>query len=209
MKAMTLEELRKWCKSSGKHITKDHFLRYRKGAAHQFFVAAPGTYRQILAFIRCLLTFRTAANFYGGVLWLQWWEIGSPEFAQVGWRTIENIRRAHGEIRSLEIASALAVRGDEFMETCALLLHVIGQGWMADWIPFAGEFFAHFTTHEQVCFSAHSAGTLNELRDHLKEWNPTDEDPMVLKVRESERRHRLAQKTRSSKKGSGKARARS
>jgi hypothetical protein len=183
MEAMTDEQVRKWCPQAGlKATTRFDILRYKQKREHKFFITAPEEHRAILYLARVMLIFRDEVQFSGGLVWLQQWNIGSPPLVSAGWRILEDMRRAHGELRSLEIAPAQSFREDEIVELHAFLIQVIAFGWRADFIPFFGEFFLHFKPNRQICITAKSPKTLKELRDHFQQWNPTDEDPMLVKM---------------------------
>jgi len=181
---MTSDEARKWCSQGaiGLTLTRNDTLRYRSPGEHKFFVTAPEEHRDIVFLARHILSFRGEAVFGGGLLWLRRWDIGSPQLVRVGWRILEDIRRAHGESRSLEVAPAQLFRDDEFVELHAFLVQTIAFGWVADYIPSSGGFFAHFKDNRQVRLSAESLETSKEMRSSFHEWNPTHEDPMVAKM---------------------------
>jgi hypothetical protein len=197
MKIMTAEEARDWCLKVGLKWTSEGVLRYSRSAEHRFLVLAPEEFRLITVFSRGVLIFRGEAVFSGGLLWLRRWNIGSSPMVRVGWRTLENIRRAHGDSRSLEVAPAQLFREDEFLELHAFLVQVIGFGWLAEFVPSTGGFFAHFKDNRQVCFTAESKGSLDELRASLSRWNPTDEDPMVKRLAEMEKERNARRVVRS------------
>jgi hypothetical protein len=183
MKAATKDEAGKWCSQEavGLRFTREGLLTYG-GTAHKFFITAPEEHREILVLARHILLFGGEADFNGGLFWLQRWSIGSPQLVRVGWRILEDIRRAHGELRSLETAPAQFFREDELVELHAFLIQAIAFGWLADFIPSGAGFFVHFKTNRQICFTARSAEKLKELRAAFQEWHPTDEDPMVAKM---------------------------
>jgi hypothetical protein len=189
MKAMTTDEAKKWCsnEATGLRLTHDGVLSYRRPGEHRFFITAPEEHREIVVLTRHILVFRGEENFSGGLLWLHRWDIGSPQLVRVGWRILEDIRRAHGELQSLETAPAQLFREDEIVELHAFLIQAIAFGWLADFIPCSTGSFLHFKTNRQICFTAESAETLRELRTAFQEWNPTDEDPMVAKMASIER----------------------
>jgi len=168
-------------------MTRDGLLKYKGSTANRFFVLAPDVFREITVFSRAVLTFRGEDDFSGGMLWLRRWDIGSPQLVRVGWRIVEKMRQAQGESRPLESAPAAIFRDDELIELHALLVQVIGFGWVADFVRPTGDFFLHFKSNRQVCFTADSASTLKELREAFSEWNPTDDDPMLVKMRAIEK----------------------
>jgi len=181
MKVMTEKEAQRWCERAGISQGRDYQLKFRRGGKHEFFIEAPEEHYKINALAFALLCFRDKSLFSGGMLWLQRWDIGSPELVKPGWCILESIRQTKGDIRSLEIAPAQHFREDEFVELHAFLIQVIAYGWMADFIP-SLEYFVHFKTNRQVCFTATSSETLKDLRAAYHEWSPTDKDPMVVKL---------------------------
>ena len=192
MKAMTDEEVRKWCPQAGLKAMRYDILRYKQKREHKFFITAPEEHREILFLARTILIFRDEAQFSGGLLWLQQWNIGSPPLVWSGWCILENMRRVHGDPRSLEIAPAQSFREDEIVELHVFLVQVVAFGWRADYIPFLGKFFLHFKPNRQICVTAKSPETLKELRAHFQQWNPTDEDPMLVKMAAMEKARKKA-----------------
>jgi hypothetical protein len=190
MKALTNEEARKWCSRVGPKMAKDGLLSYQGLRAHAFYLQAPEEFREIVVIARAMLTFRGEADFSGGMLWLRRWDIGSPQLVRVGWRILERMRGAQGESRPLEVAPAAIFRDDELVDLHSYLLQVIGFGWVADFVRPTGDFFLHFKNNRQVCFTADSTTTLKELRAAFSAWNPTEEDPMVVKMRAIEKARR-------------------
>jgi hypothetical protein len=189
MQSMTNDEARKWCSQDALHlrVSRNNALRCGGSDQHKFFIAAPEEHRRIAYLASQILCFRGEAHFSGGLLWLQRWDIGSQ--IQTGWLLLESVRRAHGELRSLELAPAQIFREDEFVQAHAFLVQVIAFGWVADYVPSGDGFFLHFKDNRQICFSAESSETLKELRTAFQEWSPTDGDPMVVRM-ESIRRAR-------------------
>jgi hypothetical protein len=109
---------------------------------------------------------------------------------RAGWQIVEGLRRSSGDLRSLDVASGQQFRDDEFLQLHAFLLQVIGFGWVADFVPSVGGFFVHFKDNRQICFTAEGPAVLDELRRAFSRWNPTDQDPMVAKLAELERKRK-------------------
>lgn len=193
MKTITSAEARKWCSQAVLSVGRYELLRYRRSKEQLFFIEAPEEHRLITALSYHILTFRDAVSFSGGLLWLKRWSIGSPQMVRPGWLILESIRRAHGELRSLETANAQIFRDDEFVELHAFLNQAIAFGWVTDYVPCAGRFFLHFKDNRQICFTAESPATLEELRISFQRWNPTDKDPMLERMASIEKsRKRLS-----------------
>jgi|SRR5580692_1157286 hypothetical protein len=194
MKVMSREEAAAWCRKVGPRMTAEGVLQYARAKQYRLFVEAPEEFRLIMRFTRAMLMFRGEASFAGGLLWLRRWDIGSPQFIWLGWKIIEDTRRLHGDLRSLETAPAQIFRDDEFFDLHTFLVQVVGFGWVAEFVSPTGGFFMHFKDNRQVCFNARSPELLQELRAAFAEWNPTAEDPMVKRLAESERKHRRKRK---------------
>jgi hypothetical protein len=200
MRAITEVEARKWCsqQSVGLRVGRLDFLSYKQSKKHVFFITAPEEHRMITALAYHILNCRGEQSFSGGLLWLQRWDIGSPQMVRPGRLILENIRRAHGELRSLEVAPAQFFRDDELVELHAFLNQAIAFGLVTDYIPCAGHFFVHFKDNRQVCFAAESPVTLKELRAEFQQWNPTDKDPMVERMISIEKERKRERKRRKS-----------
>jgi len=181
MKAMTNEGAREWCSRAGLKIAGGDTLRHKRPREHLFFITSPEEHRLIVALARNLICLPQGGSFAGGLVWLRRWNIGSPELVRPGWRILEDMRRAHGEHRSLEVAPSQSFRDDEFVELHAFLIQVIAYGWVTDFVPSTGGYFFHFKDNRQICGIAQSLETSTGLRAALRRWNPTDEDPMVAR----------------------------
>jgi hypothetical protein len=86
--------------------------------------------------------------FYGAVLWLTLWEIGSPQLEKTGWRTIEKMRLGFGETRPIPMAPGHSFRSDEFVDLNAFLIPCFIFGWDAWLIPSGNDYFVHISHDE-------------------------------------------------------------
>lgn len=188
---MTSEDALKWCRQVGLRASKDRQLSCEGADQNRFFVQAPREFQKIVVFARQLITLGGEGAFNGGLILLQRWDIGSPQSVCVGWQIIEDVRRAHGDLRPLDLAPAQLFRNDEFTHLHSFLLQVMGFGWVADYVPSSGGFFVHFKDNGQMCFMSCSSDTLCGLRRALSGWQPTDEDPMTVKLKQSDFGERL------------------
>lgn len=128
MRGMTTEQALSWSRSAGLIMNEDGLLSYDNPNQQRFFIAAPETFRGMMALARAIIVFGGEAGFHGGLLWLHRWDIGSPQSVRVGWQIMEDMRRARGDVQSLDIAPAQSFRHDEFVPLHAFLLHVLGLG---------------------------------------------------------------------------------
>ncbi len=184
MRTLTNQEAAGWFSHDDIKVGELWYPRYRARRQHEFFVAIPAEFRKILSLATKVAT---ARYFAGGCLWLRMWN-GSGDAS--GWRTLEGIRRSHGELRSLEAAPGQLFREDELQDLIAFLAPTMGFGWAAAYKGSASDFIFYFKTSGQIHVMGKSAETLEELRRDFAAWSPTDTDPLVDAVRASERRHR-------------------
>jgi hypothetical protein len=75
------------------------------------------------------------ALFYGALLWIRLWDIGSPQLEKSGWRLIERMRMGFGEHRPLEAASGHWFRADELVDLAAFTVPCLVYGWDAYVLP--------------------------------------------------------------------------
>jgi|HubBroStandDraft_6_1064221.scaffolds.fasta_scaffold273013_1 hypothetical protein len=190
MQSLSAHEAKQWCLSAGLKLAPDGRLRYKRATTDRFFLGEPEEHRRIVLLARSLSLFRNEADFAGGLLWLRRWNIGAPEMVRAGWLILENIRRAHGDSRSLELAPAQLFRSDESAELQCFLIQVIAFGWVVEFVPSSGQFFAHFKDNGQICVESDSQDTQRELRKYLEGWSLTNEDPMVAQIATLAKRRR-------------------
>lgn len=180
MQSMTSEEARWWCsqESTSLKLTNEDILYYHNEEEPSFIVKSPVQHRRMVALTYEILTLSDLKTFQGGLIWMRLgqWDVGVSEFVRTGWRIVEDMRRAHGDSRSLDIAPAQLFRQDEFVELHVLLIQVMAYGWGAYFIPNAGGYFLDFRTSERFFCKAKSPEQLDELYSALKGWDPAKEN---------------------------------
>jgi hypothetical protein len=179
MQSMTIQECRWWCcqESSSLKLTNEDILYYQNEEEPSFIVKHPSQFPRIAALAHDILLLTDASSFEGGLIWLDRWDIGAAALEKPGWRILEDMRRAHGDLRSLEIAPGELFRRDEFVELQAFLILVMAYGWSAYFVPSIGGYFLDFRTSERFFCKAKSPEKLKELFSALKPWEPLEEDP--------------------------------
>ena len=156
------------------------FSGIRDGQDHGFVVKIPPEHRRIVALSHDILSLPDQNGFEGGLLWLQQWQIGVTELAIPGWRIIEDLRRSHGNLQSLEIAPALLFRQDEFVELHASLIQVMAYGWGSYFVPSVGGYFLDIRTSDRFFCRSSSVEILKSLYSSLAEWQPSTDTPLGL-----------------------------
>jgi hypothetical protein len=175
MQALTKDQVREYCREFYE-VTEEGIL-YPNGLsnnASKLEIQTPEEHRRIVSLAHDILLFRDISLFGGGFVWLQRWDVGVSELVRPGWMILEDIRRAHGDLRSLEIAPAQLFRHDEFVELHAFLIQIMAYGWDAYFIP-GGEFFFTFRGSGKLYCEAKSSETLDDLSSALAAWEPSRE----------------------------------
>jgi hypothetical protein len=174
MEALSAKEARLWCRGfNSLRLSSEDVLEYKGRRRHSFVVKFPARCREIVAVAHTTLLFTDGRDFEGGLGWLKRWDIGTNQITRVGWRTVEDIRRAHGCVESLEVAPAQAFRHDEFVELHAVLAQMMAYGWGGYFVPRVRGYFLDIRTSERFFCKAESAATLEKLHMPLKDWGPS------------------------------------
>jgi hypothetical protein len=82
------------------------------------------------------------------------------------------VRRANGDMRSLDLAPAQVFRDDESLDLQVFLLTVFGNGWSGCFVPNGTDFIVEFRSSHRLFFYCESSDTLNRLYTDFKEFNP-------------------------------------
>jgi hypothetical protein len=184
MKSMLSEDARRYCTQPSRDLAVDDegFLYYESDQEHSFFVKHPLEYRRIVKLAYDILTASGINSFDEGLLWIYGWHLGASEMVRTGWAILEDMRRARGDLRSLDVAPAQHFRQDEFIELHAFLTQVIAWGWPACYLPYSGKFFVEFRSSERAFFYSNESEFLKELYSKLASWNPVKEEPFGSRV---------------------------
>jgi hypothetical protein len=185
MQSQTTKEARWWCTQGGKSdlkVSRQDVVSYGKRKEHTFRIKNPPEHRNIVALVHQILSIQSERGFSGGLVWFRMWYVGSPELTKPGWRILEDIRRAHGDLRTLDIAPAQVFREDEFVELHAFLIQTMAYGWSGYYLPSAEDFFLDFRTSERFFCVAKSPERLSALYGSLKSWSPAREVPRFPKA---------------------------
>jgi hypothetical protein len=179
MKSLTIDEARQYCNQPYLCLAVDEhdFLYYDVSEEHRFFINPPPEHRRIVKLTYDLLTVSPINCFDGGLIWLYGWQLGTPWMIQPGWKILEDMRRAHGDARSLDLAPAQYFREDEFVDLHAYLIQVVAYGWPACYLPSGSRFFVEFRSSERAFFYFKELAMLDELYSKLALWEPKKDDP--------------------------------
>jgi hypothetical protein len=174
METLTDDEARLWCIQGfgSLRLTNEDLPYYKSRQRFGFKITIPTEFRRIAVLSHDLVTFTGGHDFNGGLIWLQRWDIGTNWIIRAGWRTLEDIRRAHGSPQSLEIAPAQVFRSDEFVEFHAFVLYIMSYEWQGLLLPRKGEFFADIRPNRTIICETASKEVRENLCQHLEKWQP-------------------------------------
>lgn len=119
--------------------------------------------------------------FYGAVLWLTLWDIGSPQLEKIGWNIAESMRRGFGESRPIAAAPGDSFRSDEFVELNAFLLPCFVFGWDAYLLPSGQDYFVHISHDEFWMVVTKTAEVHRQLSEQLDELEPQSPHEQCLR----------------------------
>lgn len=178
MQSQSTKEARGWCTQGGesdRRLARQDVLSYGKRKEFTFRIKNPSEHRKIVALAHDILAIQSERGFSGGLIWFHMWYVGCGELVMPGWKIIESMRRAQGDLRSLDIAPAQVFREDELVELHAFLIQMMAFGWSGYYVPSTEDFFLDFRTSERFFCVAKSEERLKALSSSLKLWNPARE----------------------------------
>jgi hypothetical protein len=117
-------------------------------------------------------TFGDESGFYGGLLWLHLWDIGSPQLVMSGWKMVERMRMGFGELRPLGDANAHWFRSDEIAELAAFIVPCFVYGWDAYVVPSVGDCYGFISHDEYWCVVARNQEVCDRLLADFAEFKP-------------------------------------
>jgi hypothetical protein len=110
--------------------------------------------------------------FYGAVLWITLYDIGSPQLEKTGWKQVELMRQGFGDNRPLEVASGHSFRNGELVELAAFLLPCFVFAWDAYVVPSGGNFFINISHDEEWTVITRDRQTHERLWVELENLHP-------------------------------------
>jgi len=179
MNVMTDDEVRDFLKSNswstGIRVDESGNLFYDSPDANCIVMSYPETPLRVTYAARLLLMLGAdgdEALFYGALLWIRLWSIGTPQLEKSGWRLVERMRMGFGELRPLEIANGHWFRHDEIADLAAFIVPCFVYGWDAYVVPANAGAFAFISHDEFWCIATRNAELHSRLWEELQDFKP-------------------------------------
>ncbi len=178
MKAMTDDEVREFVRknsrATGIKIDANDNLFYDSPDSNCIEMDFPETPRRAtyVARVISMLGIQDEAFFYGALLWIRLWDIGSPQLEKSGWRLIERMRMSFGELRPTETARGHWFRHDELVDLAAFIVPCLVYGWDAYVVPANAGCFAFICHDEFWCVATRDTETHTRVLEEMKDLKP-------------------------------------
>lgn len=192
MTAMTDKEVHKFIKKNecitGIKVTdrqphQAKSLHYDDSEANALHLKYPETPKRVTYFARVasLLGAEGEHMFYGSMLWITLYDIGSPQLEKAGWTMIDMMRRSFGENRPLEAASGHLFRNGASVDLAAFILPCFVFGWDAFILPSSGNFFVHISHKEFWAVVTRNDEEHRRILPYLADFEPTEDQRLLRK----------------------------
>lgn len=179
MRVLNYQESKKWCEKAplSMRVGPDGHLSYGSSIVFGFSIKVPMEAGPAIALASSLLAFEANVDFYGGLLWLVDWDIGTPQIERSGLRMIEQMRRGYGICSSIDNTPGNLFRTDEIADLHAFISVLMLFGWDAYFVPRGTRYFVYFRSNGQICLVTDEKEVHSRLLKHLTYWKPSGEVP--------------------------------
>jgi hypothetical protein len=183
MKALQLDEIRRWCDESPSGIRVDSagHLRYSTGNLLGVRLDVPAKATAAVSLVSSLLAVEECDGYYGALMWFTNWDIGTPQIERCGLRILEQMRRGYGVTASVENAPGQLFRSDEMVDVQAFLTLPLLFGWDAYFAPHGTRYFAYARQNSSLFLVTDNEQVLQKLQQSLEPYQPVLELPSYLK----------------------------
>jgi hypothetical protein len=167
-------EARTYCNQEDgvRKVTDDDSIYFESSNEHCFIIQSPSEYRRLGYLCQHLVSSIRGGEFVGGLIWLRRWDVGAEYLKPVGWKIIEDQRRANGDTRPLDSAPAQFFDGHETVEAQVFLMTALGNGWPGCFVPDGANFIVEFRSSHRLFIYCESEATRDRLMADLEEFEP-------------------------------------
>ena len=177
MRSFTEEEVRQYCdqRHLSARISANGEL-YPQTTLPRIVIKAPTEMRQAIIFMLTLVELTNAGPFKGGLTWLRIYDVGVLESFYLGWKTLESIRIANGDDRTLKVAPAQSFDKNDENEIKLFLLQSLLFGWNGLFLPDGLNCGIQSTSSHTWFFYSDRQSDLETLFQGLEPWAPSYEE---------------------------------
>lgn len=182
MKALQINELRRWCEESPSGVKLDAtgHLRYANRGLLGIRLNVPSEAQKAAALAASLLSVEEDGGFYGALMLFTNWDFGTPQIEQCGLRILEKMRHGYGVTASVENAPAQLFRTDEITDVQAFLTLPMFFGWDAFFTPHGTRYIAYIRENASLYLVTDDEQVLEKLQACLRGHRPVLDLPSYL-----------------------------
>jgi hypothetical protein len=182
MKALQIDELRKWFDESPSGIKVDPtgHLRYPTRNPLGIRLDVPAEARRAVALASSLLAVEGDAGFSGALIYFTDWGYSPPQIENCAVQMLEQMRRGYGVTASVENAPGQIFRSDEIVDAQAFLAIPLLFGWDAYFVPHGTRCFAYARENASLFLVTDDEEVLQKLQGLLDPYRPVPELPSYL-----------------------------
>lgn len=179
MRSLTYQESKEWCEKAplSMKVGPQVQLSYGSPTVFGMSIKIPLDTGPAVALSASLLAYEANTDFYGGLLWVVNWDIGTPQIERCGLKLIEQMRRGYGANSSIENAPGNLFRTDEIVDLHAFLCLPMLFSWDAYFVPSGTRYFAYVRSNGFLHLATDEEETYSHLLNHLAYWKPSSEVP--------------------------------
>lgn len=173
MKGLTIEQVHLWCRTRSVAVSSDNYV-YFEESRQCIAVQMPQKPYELVALTNELLPYTVDIPFQGALLWLREWGIWSDLVERAGFRVMEMIRRASGDLRRPELAPGYLFDAKELIDLEVGLLQPMLIGWDAFMVPESAHYIVATSHDETTCVLSRTPQVHDSLFESLKPWSPRE-----------------------------------
>lgn len=157
MDLLSDEEAMKWCAEQGLHHAGDlpaSHIGFPGEVGYRLRIPVAGSATEVVglgyALIMTAVPDDEEANFRGGLVWLQDWDIWSGTTERVGHLLLTALRKPAPEAENIRSRPANLFKPSEFVEAHTTLSLALLFQWDAHYVPLVGDFYVFLSHHGRI-----------------------------------------------------------
>lgn len=183
MRALLLDEIGEFFQSPPLRFrcNKEGYLMCAQHEGDGISIAIPSEASKVAVLANNLLELEAENGYYGALIWLTNWDVGTPAIEQCGLKMLEQMRRGYGLVASIENAPGHLFRSDELVDTLAFLMLPMLFGWDAFYVPHGSNYFVYIRQNGFLFVVTEEPQVYQRVLVALHGYDPKQEVPTYLK----------------------------